>query len=320
MAADFPEPEMIDTGEIRLASYSAGSGPAVILLHGFPELAFSWRHQLPALAEAGYRAIAPDMRGYGRTDKPPNVAAYTVQKLIGDVTALMDSEGIDRAVIAGHDWGALVGWQMALLAPERMAGYVALNIPFFKRPPINPVTLMRLRLGKDFYIVNFQDSDEADRRFGEDPARFIDVMMRKRRIDRSKPREKRGRRTAISLLRMFDTGEPAGETLLDADELAYYADAFSAGGFTGPINWYRNFKHNWKSTRGVSQRVRVPTLFIGAADEVVVGRRQIEAMKPYVDDLEIVTIDDCGHWTQQEQPEETNRVMLDWLARRYPPA
>jgi pimeloyl-ACP methyl ester carboxylesterase len=320
MAADFPEPEMVDTGEIRLATYAEGSGPAVILLHGFPELAFSWRHQLPALARAGYRAIAPDMRGYGRSDKPPNVADYTVQKLIGDVTALLDAEGIDRAVIAGHDWGALVGWQMALLAPERMAGYIALNIPFFKRPPINPVTLMRLRFGRDFYIVNFQDSDEADRRFGEDPARFIDVMMRKRRIDRSKPREKRGRRSAISLLLMFDTGEPAGETLLDADELAYYADAFSAGGFTGPINWYRNFKHNWKSTRGVSQRVRVPTLFIAAADEVVVGRGQIEAMKPYVDDLEIVTIDDCGHWTQQEQPEETNRIMLDWLAGRYPPA
>jgi pimeloyl-ACP methyl ester carboxylesterase len=318
LTPDFPEPRRVDTGDIRMAVHESGTGRPVILVHGFPELAFSWRHQLPALADAGYRAIAPDMRGYGRTDSPPNVSDYTVQKLIGDVTGLMDVEGIDKAVIVGHDWGALVGWQMTLIAPERMAGYIALNIPFFKRPPINPITLMRLRLGKDFYIVNFQDSDEADQRFAEDPARFIDVMMRKRRIDRSKPRKRRGRRSPISLLRMVETGEPAGEQLLDAGELAYYAEAFSASGFTGPINWYRNFRHNWKSTRGVTQRVSVPTLFIGAADEVVVGRSQIEAMKPHVDDLEVVMVDDCGHWTQQEQPEETNRLILDWLTRRYP--
>jgi pimeloyl-ACP methyl ester carboxylesterase len=316
----FPAARHVDVGEIGMAVHELGDGPPVILVHGFPELAFSWRHQLPALAEAGYRAIAPDMRGYGATDKPSAVGDYTIQKLIGDITGLMDSLELERALVAGHDWGALVGWQMCLLAPERMAGYIALNIPFFKRPPINPVTLMRLRFGKRFYIVDFQNSDEADRRFGEDPRRFIDVLMRIRRIDRSTPAAKRSHRKPLSLLDMLDSADPGGERLLTDEELDVYARAFAAGGFTGPINWYRNFRHNWKSTRGVTQRIDLPTLFIGASDEMVVGRRQVEAMRPHVSDLVIHTIDDCGHWSQQEKPDAVNAVMLEWMARRYPAA
>lgn len=301
-----------------MAVHELGDGPPVLFVHGFPELAFSWRHQLPAIAAAGYRALAPDMRGYGGTDKPPAVSDYTMQKLIGDLTGLLDRLEIDRALVVGHDWGALVTWQMALLAPERMAGLIALNIPFFKRPPINPVTLMRLKLGKDFYIVNFQDSDEADQRFAEDPARFVDVMMRKRRIDRDKPQQARRKRRPLSLLEMLGRDDPGGEVLLTADELNYYADAFAAGGFTGPINWYRNFRHNWKSTRGVDQTVRVPSLFVGASDDAIVSTGQIDAMKANVPDLQTHMIQDCGHWTQQEKPAELNRVMLEWMARRFP--
>jgi len=308
-----------------MAVHELGEGPPVILVHGFPELAFSWRHQLPALADAGYHAIAPDMRGYGGTDKPPLVADYTMQKLIGDLCGLLSALAVERAIWVGHDWGALVGWQMTLLAPQRMAGYIALNIPFFKRPPVNPITLMRLRFGRDFYIVNFQDSDEADRRFAEDPARFIDVLMRRRSrrqasayLKQDRPWLSLRRRRPLSLLALLAAENPPGDPLLTAAELDYYARAFAAGGFTGPINWYRNFGHNWRSTRGVDQTVRVPTLFIGAEDEIVAGRRQIEAMRPHVEDLEVQMIADCGHWTQQERPAETNRLVLDWLARRYP--
>jgi pimeloyl-ACP methyl ester carboxylesterase len=309
---------LVNTGDIDLAVHQAGSGPPVILVHGFPELAFSWRHQLPTLAAAGYRAIAPDMRGYGGSGKPVRVTDYTIQKLVGDLTGLLDSLEIEKAVIVGHDWGALVTWQMALLAAERMAGLVALNIPFFKRPPINPITFMRYKLGKDFYIVNFQKSDEADRRFAEDPGRFIDVMMRKRRINKNGMNKKRGKRRPLSLLEMIDREEPGGEVLLTNEELKYYADAFATGGFTGPINWYRNWTHNWKSTKNVDQTVHVPSLFIGASDDAIIATRQIEAMKPHVPDLEIQMIDDCGHWTQQEKPQELNEILLDWLDRKYP--
>ncbi len=318
MHSTLPAPRIVNVGEINMAVYETGSGPPVILVHGFPELAYSWRHQIPALANAGYRVIAPDMRGYGGTDKPTRVSDYTIQKLIGDLTGLMDISSLDKALIVGHDWGALVAWQMALLAPERMAGLINLNIPFYKRPPINPVTIMRCKLGKDFYIVNFQNSDEADRRFAENPARFLDVMMRRRKRPVAATGNKREKRRPISLLHMLDDSEPTGEPILDEAELAVFADAFSVGGFTGPINWYRNFKHNWKSTRGVEQIVRVPTLFIGASEEMVASPKQVEAMRPHVPDLEICWIADCGHWTQQEKPEELNRLMLEWLGKRYP--
>ena len=318
MSHDFPTPRIVDTGDIRMAVHELGDGPPIVLVHGFPELAFSWRHQLPALAAAGYRVIAPDMRGYGGSDKPGRVRDYTIQKLVGDVAGLLQALQIERSLFVGHDWGAILLWQMALLRPDCMRGLINLNIPHIPRPPIDPITWMRRELGEDFYIVDFQDSDEADRRFATDPARFIDVMMRRRQITRERFRTLPKKMRVLSLLATFEREEAAGDPLLGAEELGYYADAFGAGGFTGPINWYRNFSHNWRSTEGLDQTVRVPTLFVGAQDDVIISTRQIEAMKPYVDDLEIEMIVDCGHWTQQEKPEELNRLMLGWLARRFP--
>lgn len=318
MKNDFPTPRIVNTGDINLAVHELGDGPPVILIHGFPELAYSWRHQLPALAEAGYRAIAPDMRGYGGSDKPPHVKDYTIQKLLGDIEGLMGALSIDKAVIIGHDWGAMLTWHMALLAPQYMAGLINLNIPHLPRPPINPITYMRWKLGKDFYIVNFQKSDEADRRFAEDPRRFINVMMRRKQFSRGPSKSGPRKRQPLSLIRALDQDEPTGEALLSDRELDVYADAFAAGGFTGPINWYRNWARNWKSTKGVDQTVRVPALFVGASDDIIISRQQIDAMKPFVPDLEIQMIENCGHWTQQDKPDELNRIILDWLARRYP--
>jgi len=313
----FPKPNIINTGEIDMAVHELGDGPPVILVHGFPELAFSWRHQLPALAAAGYRAIAPDMRGYGATDKPRDVADYTIQHLLGDLEGLMDALSIERAVFVGHDWGAMLVWHMALLAPERMAGLITLNIPHIPRPPINPITYMRLKLGKDFYIVNFQDSDEADRRFAEDPRRFIDTMMRRRQATSGSTSKTPKKRVPLSLLAMLDQEYPAGEPILNEAELNFYADAFAASGFTGPINWYRNWKHNWKTTKRVKQKVTVPALFVGATGDRIIGQKQIDGMRPLVSDLEIQMIEDCGHWTQQEKPAELNAIMLEWLERKY---
>lgn len=300
-----------------MAVHEQGSGAPVILVHGFPELAYSWRHQLPALADAGYRAIAPDMRGYGGTDKPTSVSEYTIQKLVGDITGLMDALAIDQAIVVGHDWGAMLAWQMALLAPERMSGLIALNIPHIPRPPINPITYMRFKLGKDFYIVNFQDSDESDRKFAEDPGKFINTMMRRHQSNERPTGKKNRKRKPLSLLAELERATPRGETLLNDQELRVYADAFAAGGFTGPINWYRNWKHNWKTTKKVSQFVNVPALFVGAENDRIISKKQIDGMRPLVANLEIQTIEDCGHWTQQEKPEELNSIIVDWLNRHY---
>ena len=248
----FPKPHFVNTNGIRLALYEQGQGPPVVFLHGFPELAFSWRFQLPAIAEAGFRAIAADQRGYGRSSVPPNVEDYGIDCLIGDVLGLLDTLGLERATFVGHDWGAFVLWHMSLLCPERMDRQAILNIPFWPRPPIDPIALFRQQLGDDFYIVNFQDSNEADR-------------------------------------------------------------AFAKTGFTGPINWYRNWTANWERLEGVPQIVEVPTLFIGALDDIVVSPEHIEAMKPFVTDLECHVLDNCGHWSQQERADDVNRLLIDWL-------
>lgn len=318
MTEVFPQSTYLDTNGIRLAVHEQGSGPPIILLHGFPELAFSWRHQLPALAAAGYRAIAPDQRGYGASDKPAGVHEYTVQKLIDDVLGLMQSLDIEKSLFAGHDWGALLLWQMALSNPGRIEGMIILNVPFHASPPVDPVERMRERLGADFYIVNFQDSDEADRRFASDVPHFFDIMMRRNQITRVRfeqlPKEKR----VLSLLAAFGREQSRGEALLSPAEREVFIKAFEAGGFTGPINWYRNWSHNWRSYRHLPQSIEVPTLFIGATDDVIIAPEHIESMKPRVRDLEVHMIDHCGHWTQQERPDEVNALMLDWLSRRFP--
>jgi len=315
-APDFPAPAFIETNGIRLAVYEKGDGPPVILLHGFPELAFSWRHQLPTLAAAGFRAIAPDQRGYGQSDVPADVRDYRIEALIADIHDLLDALELDSATFVGHDWGALVLWQMAMRAPERIDRLVILNIPHYPRLPIDPIQVMRERFGDDFYIVNFQDSDEADRAFARDPAHFFDVMMRRGQISREQFDQLPAEIKTLSLLKVMARDHAGGEPLLTEAERDYFAAAFARTGFTGPINWYRNWTLNWETQTAFDQRIEIPTLFIGAVNDVVVALEHIEAMKPLVDDLEIHMLENCGHWSQQEKPGEVNRLMIDWLRRR----
>jgi len=312
----FPEPHFVDTNGMRMAVYEQGRGPAVVFLHGFPELAFSWRHQLPALADAGFRAIAPDQRGYGHTTVPPNVSDFRVSELIADVHGLLDALDLESATFVGHDWGALLLWQMAMLAPKRIERLVILNIPHFPRSPVEPIGMIRNLLGDDFYIVNFQDSDEADRVFDSDPQHFISRMMRRNQITREEFDKLPRARQVISLLRAVRSAHASGEALLTEAELDYYATSFTRSGFTGPINWYRNWTHNWEQLDGVDQQIDIPTLFIGARNDVVIGLHHIEGMKPLVSDLSVHVLDDCGHWTQQEKPKEVNQLILDWLVQR----
>lgn len=309
----FHDPHFIDTNGIRMAVYEQGEGPAVVFLHGFPELAFSWRHQLPALAAAGYRAIAPDQRGYGRSDVPPMVRDYCIEELIADIHGLLDALELESATFVGHDWGALVLWHMAQVAPARIDRLIQLNIPHFPRAPIDPIQLTRKRLGDDFYIVNFQDSDEADRAFAADPVHFFNMMMRKNQISRAQFEQLPAHMKSLSLLKVMERTEGSGELLLTDAERDYFANAFAKSGFTGPINWYRNWSHNWESLAGVDQTIDIPTLFIGAVDDVVIGLDHIENMKSMVTDLEVHMLDHCGHWSQQEHPEKVNELILTWL-------
>ncbi len=311
----FPAPRIVKSNGLDMAVYEQGQGPPVVLLHGFPELAYSWRHQFPALADAGFRAIAPDQRGYGRTTAPADVSAYRVSELIADVHGLLDALELESAAFVGHDWGALLLWQMAMLAPGRIDSLAILNIPHYPRPPVDPIDIMRERFGNDFYIVNFQDSDEADRVFGEDPRHFISRMMRKNQLTREQFDKLPPQYKVVSLLRQTLADKASGDALLSDEELDYYAAGFARSGFTGPINWYRNWSHNWKQLEGVDPVVDIPTLFIGAENDVLIGLQHIESMKPLVSDLHIHMLE-CGHWTQQKLPAEVNALLVDWLMQR----
>lgn len=311
----FPEPSIVRANGINLAVYEQGQGPAVVLLHGFPELAYSWRHQLPALADAGFRAIAPDQRGYGRSDVPPDVSDYRIEQLIADVHGMLDALELESATFVGHDWGALVLWQMAMRAPGRIEGLVILNIPHIPRAPADPIQIMRSRFGDDFYIVNFQDSDAADKAFAADPVHFFDMMMRRNQVSRQQFDQLPDEMKSVSLLKLMARIEASGEPLLTDEERDYFANAFAKTGFTGPINWYRNWTHNWETLEGVGQQIDIPTLFIGAVDDVIIAPEYIEGMQPLVTNLELHMLDSCGHWSQQEKPDEVNALMLDWLRR-----
>jgi pimeloyl-ACP methyl ester carboxylesterase len=227
---------------------------------------------------------------------------------------LLDALNLERAVFVGHDWGALVLWQIAMLAPERIQQLIILNIPHFPRSPVDPIELMRSRFGEDFYIVNFQASDEADTTFAADPEHFFDIMMRKNQITRAQFDQLPPQMRVLSLLNAVERRESGGEALLSDEERAYFVSAFERSGFTNPINWYRNWTRNWKALEGVDQVVDIPTLFIGAVDDVIIAPEQIEAMKPWVNDLTIKMLEPCGHWTQQERPDDVNRLIINCLS------
>ena len=319
---EFPSPTMIRTNGIDMAVHEAGPRDSfpVVLCHGFPELAFYWRHQLPALAEAGYRAIAPDQRGYGKTSRPADVRDYDMAHLTGDLVGLLDAFGIEKAVFCGHDWGGSVVWAMPLYHPERVAGVIGVNTPFFPRPPVDPIELMRARFGEDMYIVFFQKPGEADTILASDVGKTFRFFMRRNVVTADEYAERPQAERNLKLVRALQSDESKwrGEVLLDSQEMKVFVDVFTRTGFTGGINWYRNISRNWELSEGKEPLVRAPALMIMAEDDVILAPSMTEGMERFLPDLEKILVRRCGHWTQQEKPDETNEAMIGWLKRRFP--
>lgn len=320
----FPEPYYVDTNGLKMAVYEEGpkDGTPVVMCHGFPELAYSWRHQLPAIAKAGFRAIAPDQRGYGNTGGPKgqeNVPLYDLEHLTDDLAGLLDALEIDKAIIAGHDWGGMVVWQMALRHPDRISGVIGVNTPFMPRGPIDPIEAMRMMMGEDMYIVYFQKFGVAEAMFDADVRRAMRFWYRKSAMKLADYDKLPAEQKTLSFLQGFKADESTwpGEQLLNEEELDYYTRAFEKTGFEGGINWYRNFTRNWKNSEGIVEKVNVPSLMISAADDIALRPEMTIGMEQYVPDLEKHLIEDCGHWTQSEKPEELNALMVDWLKRRF---
>lgn len=275
---------------IRLFYVEEGQGPLVLFLHGFPEYSYSWRNQIGSVAGAGFRAVAIDLPGYGRSDKPDvDYDVVWVNRCIADAIVGL---GHDWAILVGHDWGGLLSWPFARMYPELTAGVVGVNTPDLPRPPVPPTIYIRESgASQNDYILQFQKRGAAEDVFEKDPAGF---------------------------LRFFFTGPACVKKEVFTDEvLAAYLDVFKMkGAITPPLEYYRNLDRNWDLTEDLADvKVEVPCLMITAEGDPVLHPGLAEGMEERVPDLETVLITDCGHWTQQEQPEETNRHLLAYLER-----
>ena len=313
-----PEPSFVESNGIRMAVYGAGpeSGLPVIFSHGFPEIAYSWRHQIAALSAAGFRVLAPDQRGYGLTQRPEGVESYDIVNLTADLVGVLDAFGIERAVFCGHDWGGAVVWAAGQLHPARVAGVIGVNTPFLPRAPMPPIAMLRAAMGPDHYIVHFQTPRDADVRLARDVRRVFERLMRKgiKLADLDMSRGIQNLPTAV------ETGPLIGQPLLSDSEIDVFVQAFERTGFTGGINWYRNIDRNWELTAIAPQKVEAPSLMVCAEDDFALPPALAEGMEAYVPNLERRLIRDCGHWTQQEKPDELNALLIDWLTRTFPRA
>jgi len=289
--------EQFELNGIELHVAEQGRGRPVILCHGFPELWYSWRHQLSALAAAGYRAIAPDMRGHGQSSIPAEVEAYDLLTVCDDMVALLEQLGEDEAVFVGHDWGATVVWTLALAHPDRVAGVVGLSVPFMPRAPAPPVQLLRKALGDDFYIVWFQEPGVADAALARDVRRTLTTRKQ------WTPQWARGH------------DQPPRPPWLTEEDLGVYVEAFERTGFTGGLNYYRTMDRTWELTAHLAdRRVEPPALFVTGSRDPVQHFAPPALMDGWVTHLrETVVVDGAGHWVQQERPGEVNDALLRFL-------
>ncbi|MEO0981310.1 MAG: alpha/beta hydrolase [Pseudomonadota bacterium] len=307
--AGMPPAEMIQVGEATLEVFAAGSGKPLVLCHGWPEHAYSWRHQIDPLVEAGYHVIVPNQRGYGRSHRPDAVEDYDITALTGDLAGLLDHFGYDDAVFIGHDWGAIVVWNMGLLHPGRVAGIINLSVPFMERGPVPWVDFWEKMLGPDFYIVHFnRQPGVADAVFDANPRAMLSAMYRSART----PGPDLG--PGMAMINMTEQGYDHGDLVMSEAELDVFVESFKHSGFTGGLNWYRNFNRNWETLEGVEQKITQPALMIYGARDMV---PQSPDLADFVPNVETQTID-ASHWIQQECPRETNALILHWLARHYP--
>ena len=324
-----PTQRLIESNGIRLNVAEQGEGPLVLLCHGFPESWYSWRHQIDALAAAGFRAVAPDMRGYGNSDRPEAIDQYTILHLVGDLVGLLDALAAPTAVIVGHDWGATVAWQAARLRPDRFHAIAALSVPYRARGPVPPTSVMPRTLGAHFYQLYFQEPGRAEAEFERDPRATVRGMLyggsgEGAAAFRAAAAE-RGVSQGVGMVQFGGGMLPGPEVRVplppwvsEAD-IDIYAAEFRRSGFRGPLNYYRNVDRNWELLAAFADvKVTVPALYVAGDHDMVLAApgtaEYLANLKQFVPELrDIQMLPGCGHWTQQERPQEVNAAIIDFL-------
>ena len=323
MSGSEPRTRLITAPDgVRLSVTEAGrpgEQPTVVLLHGFPDLAYTWRHQIPALAAAGYHVMAPDGRGFGASDSPDDIDAYDIEHLNADLLALLDDVGVERAVFVGHDWGALVMWALALMEPQRVAGAVGLGVPFLPRGTVPTTTMLRQFAGEQWFMLLWvQEPGVAEADMSSDVRTTVRRMYTGLRLE--------------AIIGSQGPGEPRNllDRLNDVDvlpdwfahaDLDHYVAEFSRTGFTGGLNWFRNFDRNWTLTPELAgARHTVPTLYLSGSVDPLLIACPPALMEGWMDDHRgTIMINGAGHWVQQEMPGKVNDALL-WFLSDVTPA
>lgn len=315
------EPRITSNGGTAIRFHVAGQGKLVILMHGWPEQSFSWRHQVPALVAAGYQVATVDMRGYGASDKPEDPAAYRLNLIAQDIGAVADSLGAERWVSVGHDWGAIAAWRTALYSPQRVAAVFCMSVPHAGPPPIPFLQIIdHLYADKFFYIRYFQQVGVGEAELGAaDTATALRQIYYTASGDGVRATRPRHVPRDATLLQAWEAPPPGPLPFLPDDELAVYAAAFDAGGWRGPLNWYRNFEANADDARALGDSViHQPSGFLyGEFDPVLkFVSGQLETQSRYLTDLRSeVCVPGAGHWVQQEAPDAVNAALLAFLEK-----
>jgi len=332
MTTEMPPLKFAMTNGIRMGYYEAGpvtDTPPLVLCHGWPEMAFSWRHQIKALAAAGIRVIAPDQRGCGATVGPDAVEGYDLEHLSADLVGLLDHLKIEKAIFVGHDWGGFIVWQMPLRHPSRVAGVIGVNTPHTPRAPIDPIQIFRKRFGERMYIVQFQDpAGGADAIFERHVEQTFDCFMRKPMPQAKAEGSSAGPSAGIGgaatlnlafpqIVAAYNAKNDPRTPILSAEEMQVFIDTFKQSGFTGGINWYRNMTRNWERSADLDHTVRVPALMMMAENDAILPPSAADGMEKIVPDLEKYLVRDSGHWTQQEKPEIVSGKIIQWRRTRF---
>ena len=311
----------VETNGIRMHVVEKGTGPLVLLCHGWPESWYSWRHQIEALAGAGYRVVAPDMRGYGQTEAPEAIDQYTLLHLVGDMVGVLDALGEDSAVIAGHDWGAPVAWHAAMMRPDRFRAAMVLSVPYRPRGAVRPTSVMPRTDTAVFYQLYFQTPGVVEREMEADVRTAIRGVLI--RVSGEAPAEGGGF-AMVPLAGGVRAGARAAEQaplpgwLTEAD-IDFYAGEFTRAGFRGGLNWYRNIDRNWELLAPFAgAKINVPALFVAGDRDLVLrfpgAMEYVANLSKFVPALQgPVLLAGCGHWTQQERPAEVNEAMIGFL-------
>ncbi len=320
---DMPPARRINAGELTLSVHEAGpeTGPLVVLLHGWPETALTWAGQIEALAAAGYRCAAPDLRGFGASDAPHAVEDYAIDRLVADLDGLITALGRDQAVVVGHDWGGILMWHAACLIPQRFQAAIGVNTPHLPRGARPPTEVFREHGGEEHYILRFQDEAMDGFFEGRERAFFDFVYGAPPPVADLEKLPASVTHLPRRFERFLERGGLKSEedVVAPPDVRAAMADAYARSGFRGGMNLYRNMDANWERMGGVDHRLSMPCYMISAECDFMLPPKLAGWMPALCPDLELDLIPEIGHWTQHEAGEGLNARLLDWLGRRAPP-